>query len=89
MHTPLAVLMRALNRKLVGYYRYYGITDNSKAINSFTNCVRIQLFKVLNRRSQINSYNWDTFNLMIKRYKLAPAKIYVNLFEGKVSSKIL
>ena len=86
MHTPVAVLMRALNRKLVGYYRYYGITDNSKAINNFKDCVKMQLFKVLNRRSQINSYNWYTFNLMVKRYKLAPAKIYVNLFEGKVIS---
>lgn len=85
MHTPLKLLITNLNRKLVGYYRYYGITDNSYSIKEFRYYIRRQLYKVLNRRSQRRSYNWDTFEQMMRMYPLAMAKLYVNIFELKPS----
>ena len=37
--------------------------------------------KVLNKRSNRRSYNWDVLNEMFKVYKIQMPKIYVSLFE--------
>jgi len=80
-HFPKKILMDALRRKLLGNYRYYGITDNTRALRSFRQEVRRHLFKFLNRRSQRRSYTWDGFELFLKKYPLPKPKIYVNIFE--------
>lgn len=77
---PLAEIIKKLNQMLVGYYHYYGITDNSERIGAFSYEVRKSLFFWLNRRSQKRSYNWDTFNAMLKEYPLARPKIYVSIY---------
>ena len=69
--------------KLVGYFRYYGITDNSRSIESFRHFIRRLTFKWLNRRSQRKSYTWIRFNKMFKYFIKPKAKIYVDLFELK------
>ncbi|GAA0178471.1 hypothetical protein SH2C18_15230 [Clostridium sediminicola] len=75
--------MKKLRQKLIGYYRYYGITDNSRALQKFRYLVRRLVYKWLNRRSQRKSYNWQTFSMMFKSYKIPYPKIYVNIFERK------
>ena len=80
-HYSKRLLMDALKRKLLGYYRYYGITDNTEALRSFRQEVRRYRFKYLNRRSQRRSYTWDGFELFLKKYPLPKPKIYVNIFE--------
>ncbi len=73
--------MKKLGIKLNGYFRYYGITDNSQSINNFRYKVRRYLFKWLNRRSQRRSYTWDGFQMFLNIYPLPKAKIHVNIFE--------
>ena len=68
-------LFPKLNRKLRGYYNYYGIQGNSKSLNSFTYRVVTTLFKWLNRRSQRNSYNWAGFKQLIKHFGLVKPRI--------------
>ncbi|MCB2287244.1 hypothetical protein LGK99_09100 [Clostridium algidicarnis] len=75
--------MNKLKQKLVGYYRYYGITDNFDKLNSFRDLIIRLTFKWLNRRSQRRSYNWGTFNTLIKYFNIPRAKIYVNIFKLK------
>lgn len=75
--------MKKLKQKLIGYYRYYGITDNSKSLDKFRYLVRRLTFKWLNRRSQKRSYNWTNFDTMFKYFKIPKAKVYVNIFELK------
>lgn len=77
---PLPEIIKKLNRMLVGYYHYYGITDNSGRIGAFSFEVRKSLFFWLNRRSQKRSYNWCSFNEMLKEYPLARPKIYVSIY---------
>lgn len=77
---PLKAIIKKLNEILVGYYHYYGITDNIQSLNSFRYQMMKSLFKWLNRRSQKKSYNWDGFNDMLKEYPLARPKIYVNVY---------
>ena len=75
-HDPLATQQRGLNRKLRGHYNYYGITPNSRSLRVFWERVKRLWFKWLNRRSRTRHMTWDTFNLLLKRYPLAPPKIY-------------
>lgn len=79
---PLPQITRKLNEILVGYYHYYGITDNIKGTNDFCYRVKRSLFYWLNRRSQKKSYSWEGFNTMLKEYPLARPKIYVSIYEG-------
>lgn len=77
---PLPMIIKKLNQMLVGYYHYYGITDNFKGINDFYYRVQRSLFYGLNRRSQKKSYTWEAFNAMLKEYPLARPKIYVSIY---------
>ena len=76
----LAVIIKKMNQILVGYYHYYGITDNARSLRSFRQQIRKSLYKWLNRRSQKKSYTWETFSEMLKGYPLARPKIYVNVY---------
>lgn len=75
----LGKLMYMLNVKLVGHYRYYGISFNSRMISNYKQQVRELLYKVLNRRSEKKSYTREGFIEMMKYYKLVNPKIYYSL----------
>lgn len=77
---PVKEMIKALNLKLVGHYRYYGISFNGKMITNYLHRVQQFLFKSLNRRSDKKSYSWDGYIEMLKYYPLAKPKIYCRLF---------
>ncbi|MFL0248282.1 group II intron reverse transcriptase/maturase [Candidatus Clostridium stratigraminis] len=77
---PVKEMIKALNLKLVGHYRYYGVSFNGKRITNFLHRVQQFLCKTLNRRSDMKSYNWDGYTEMLKYYSLAKPKIYCKLF---------
>lgn len=77
---PLTLLMKKLKQKLIGHYRYYGITDNSRELKKFRYYVKKLTFKWLNKRSQKRSYTWVNFDKMFKFFDIPEAKIYVNIF---------
>lgn len=77
---PVKEMIKALNLKLVGHYRYYGISFNGKMITNYLHRVQQYLFKSLNRRSDKKSYSWDGYIEMLKYYPLAKPKIYCSLF---------
>lgn len=81
--------MEKLKQKLIGYYRYYGITDNTENLDKFRYLVRRLTFKWLNRRSQKRSYNWTSFDAMFNYFKIPKAKVYVNIFELKEDIKYI
>jgi RNA-directed DNA polymerase len=83
-HESVKELMKALRVKLNGYYRYYGITDTSKALNRFAYEVNKMLYKWLNKRSQRKSFEWSKFEKLIKKYPLPQPRIYVNIYERKL-----
>jgi len=74
------VIIGKPNQILVGYYHFYGITDNIKSLTNFKYEVTKRLFYWLNRRSQRKSYTWEEFNNMLTVYPLAAPKIYVNVY---------
>ena len=74
-------LVKALNRKLLGHYHYYEVSNNGGMMYNFRQRTIEMLFKVLNKRSDRRSYNWDGLNKMFKVYKIQMLGIYVSLFE--------
>lgn len=78
--TPLKVLMPLLNRKLIGHYRYYGLTYNIQPLVKFHYYTMRLLFRWMNRRSQKKSYNWEGFKQMLDYYPLVYPKRYFNLY---------
>lgn len=80
MHEPLADTIKTLNKKLIGHYNYYGITDNSRSIWAFYYATLKQLFKTLRRRTQKHKINWDKFNVILKYLPLAQPSIRVSVY---------
>lgn len=78
MHYKVSETIKLLNIKLVGYYRYYGITDNTKSIRRFYEIVSEMLYKILNRRTQKNKYSYKEYYNRIGKQIIKP-KIYVDI----------
>lgn len=77
---PVPDVIKWLNQVLVGYFHYYGITDNSVMLSRFVQCVRKLLYKWLNRRSQRRSYTWGAFVDLMKNFPLVKPRIYVSIY---------
>lgn len=60
MHRPMKEIVRALSRKLIGHYNYYGVNGNLKGLYKFYNYIKTTLFKALRRRGQKRKINWET-----------------------------
>lgn len=80
MHCKVSDTIKLLNIKLVGYYRYYGITDNTNSIRSFYEITVNMFRRVLNRRSQKNRCGYLEYYEKIEKQIVKP-KIYVNIVE--------
>ena len=81
MHIKIKMLIEKLNQKLVGHYRYYGVTGNSVHMGKFRYYVVEQIYKIINRRSQRNKYSWDEFKRRIlDKFPVKYPKIYVRMY---------
>ena len=74
------LIFAKVNQILTGYYHYYGITDNYRAIARMRDKVQKMLFYWLNRRSQKSSYTWEGFNMLLTQHPLAKPRIYVSVY---------
>jgi group II intron reverse transcriptase/maturase len=84
-HRKLKELIPELNDKLRGHYNYYGITFNSKGVDSYYEQVKRSLQKWLNRRGGKSVWNWDRFNKLIKEWiPLLKPKIYHSFLTAKL-----
>ena len=72
---PKAVLFAKLNRKLRGYWNYYGIRGNYESLGDYFYHAKKILLKWLNRRSQRRSYTWTGFRALLKDFPLAKPRI--------------
>jgi hypothetical protein len=69
-------VIRRLNTKLNGMFRYYGISDNSRWMNAIRYYVIGELRRCLNRRSQKGKLSWIKFQKILKYNPIALPKIY-------------
>ena len=80
-HKKLALTLPIIRAKLLGHYRYYGITDNFDSIRAYTYLVQKSMYKWLNRRSQRNSYTKEEFYSFIQCCQFPRPRIYVNIYD--------
>ncbi len=69
-----------LASKLRGHYNYYGISSNSKSINNYYYQTIKLVFKWINRRSQKQSFNWESFTQYNKLYPLPKPALVYNMY---------
>lgn len=75
-------IIKVLKSKLLGHYRYYGVTYNFRGINKYYHYIRKELYKWLNRRSQKKSYNWEQFdNKVNEEWNISKPRLYINLLD--------
>lgn len=77
-HRPAGWIFAMLNRKLRGYYNYYGVRGNYLSLRAFHVQVLKLLFKWLNRRSQRHSYTWQGFQALVDHFGVLPPRITEN-----------
>ena len=82
---PVGDLWETVNRKLVGHYTYYHVSDNWALVMSFRWQTLKALYWGLNRRSQSRSMTWRTFLAYVDRHPLAAPRRVVNLNPAPVS----
>lgn len=78
---PVPYLIKKLNTKLIGMYRYYGISDNIQWMIKFRQYVRYELKKWLSRRSQRGNITWEKYNKILQYNLIATPKIYHSLWQ--------
>jgi group II intron reverse transcriptase/maturase len=78
---PAVILMNLMRVKMLGHYRFYGVTDNFPTLSLFHRKTQELLYKWLNRRSQRKSFNLDKFKLFLGKFPLPKPKIYVNIYK--------
>ncbi len=79
---PTVEIMKTTVAKLRGHFAYYGVTDNSKSLQSFAYWVAQTLYKWLNRRGKRGCYTWEKFNKLLALYPLPKPRITVNLLSS-------
>jgi len=79
----LRYIFTKLNRKLTGYYNYFGVEGNFKRIGQVYQSVIEILFKWLNRRSQRRSFNWKVYSEIVDYYGLKEPRITKSLYPAK------
>ena len=79
-HWRVADQQAALSRKLRGYYAYYGITGNVRALVRFRYEVERQWRKWLNRRSWAARLSWEAFDRLRTRYPLPPPRVVHSIY---------
>ncbi|MBT0160952.1 group II intron reverse transcriptase/maturase, partial [Candidatus Bathyarchaeota archaeon A05DMB-2] len=63
IHGKPSDTIELLNKKLVGHYKYYGISGNYEGLLKFYRYIRIALYKTLTRRSQRAYLTWRRFRM--------------------------
>jgi len=64
-HLLVGEQQKAINRKLVGHFSYFGISHNSMSLKKFWEAVKRIWMKWLNRRSRTPHLNWAKFNKLL------------------------
>lgn len=73
-------LIKALNRRLTGYYNYYGISFNINWLYEIYMYVLRELKKWLSRRSQRSKITWEKMRRIIKYCPLNRPKVTYSLW---------
>jgi group II intron reverse transcriptase/maturase len=66
--------------KLRGHYQYYGVSENFRRLQEFYHHIEGIAFKLLNRRCDKKSFNWQGFCKYLQRFPLPKPHIAHNFY---------
>ena len=75
-HMPIPEMVKKLNQKLVGHYRYYGIIGNDRRLGIYYKYIKYRMKIWLGRRSQKAKMMWKKFYKTMEYYPLSEPRIY-------------
>ena len=87
-HLAEEELVNTIQKKLLGHYNYYGVSDNFRGISAYYRTILRLILKWRNRRSQKISFTEDKFLLFLERNPFPIPKVMVNLFSSKYLGKM-
>jgi group II intron reverse transcriptase/maturase len=73
-------IWKAFQQKLEGHFRYYGVTDNYRALVRFAHAAERLLFKWLNRRGGKHRLTWAKYRRLARLFPFPQPRIHVDLF---------
>lgn len=73
-------VIKRINRKIIGHYRYYGVSGNFKCIVKFYKYIVTALYKMLTRRSQRSYLDWTRYNKLLIKQPIHKPKLYINIW---------
>jgi len=74
-HKRLERLIPMLNRKVVGFCNYFGLSGNSLSVGRIFDRILDSLYKWLNRRSQRRSFTWAGMKAMLRHFGLRSMRV--------------
>lgn len=74
-HDDVQTQHRALSRKLLGHYGYFGVTSNFRALGRLLQETTLIWRKWLSRRSQRGFVSWHAMNRLLERFPLPQPRI--------------
>ena len=80
IHGKPSDTIELLNRKIVGHYRYYGISGNYQGLLNFYRFVVSTFYKALTRRSQRAYLSWRRYKSLLRKHPIAMPKIFVSVW---------
>jgi len=83
MHGQPSETIELLNRKLIGHYRYYGISGNQKSLTGFYCYIVDALYKALTRRGQRAYLSWKRYRSILEKHPILEPRIYVDIWQRK------
>lgn len=69
-----------LRVKLLGHFRYYGVSGNSYSLTQYYWRVVGMVFRWINSRSQHSSYTWPEFLRYLLRFPLPKPRVYCRFY---------
>lgn len=85
-HLHEIILVDTLRMKLLGHYRYYGVSDNTRSLELYYEKIIDIMRKWRNRRSQKGKFTFEDLKLFLARNPLPLPKVYVNLYSSQTAN---
>ena len=80
IHGKPSDTIELLNKKIVGHYRYYGISGNYQGLLNFYRFMVSTFYKSLTRRSQRAYLSWKRYMSLLEKHPIAKPKIYASVW---------
>ena len=85
---PTRELWQLFGQKLEGHFRYYGVTDNYRALVRFAHAAERLLFQWLNRRGGKKHLTWACFARLKQLFPFPRPRIHVDLYARPTAAPV-